>query len=256
MKNRTIIGIVCIVLALAVTFGIAPLVNKLSDSRTDIVRMKKNVEQGHLITEEDIEIATVGSYGLAPGTITKKEHVVGKFATCDLKAGDSLFPGKLSATSDSADDVFRTLNGKKQAVSITISSFAGGLSGKLKNGDIISLIVFDNDTREADIPAGLTYMKVITTTTREGFDRDEVTPNEDGTYELPTTVTLLVNPEQAKMLVEYEHTGVIHADLVYRGDSKGAKKFLDAQDLYFELLETGKNNTTILQSPKVVMENV
>jgi hypothetical protein len=49
---------------------------------------------------------------------------------------------------------------------------------------------------------------------------------------------------------------VIHADLVYRGDSKGAKKFLDAQDLYFELLETGKNNTTILQSPKVVMENV
>ena len=61
--------------------------------------------------------------------------------------------------------------------------------------------------------------------------------NEDGTYELPTTVTLLVNPEQAKMLVEYENTGVIHADLVYRGDSKTAQAFLDAQDLYFELLE-------------------
>ena len=80
--------------------------------------------------------------------------------------------------------------------------------------------------------------------------------DEDGTYELPTTVTLLVNSEQAKMLVEYEHTGVIHADLVYRGDSKGAKKFLDAQDHYFELLEAGKNNTTILQSPKVVMADV
>ena len=237
MKNRTIIGIVCIVLALIVTFGVAPLVNKMADSRTDIVRMKKDVEQGHLISENDIEVVTVGSHGLADGTITKKEEVVGKFAACDLKVGDSLFSSKLSDKSDSADDVFHTLNGEKQAISITISSFAGGLSGKLENGDIISLIVFENDTREAIIPAGLTYMKVITTTTKDGFDKDELTPNEDGTYELPTTVTLLVNPQQAKMLVEYENTGIIHADLVYRGDSKTAQKFLDAQDLYFERLK-------------------
>ena len=238
MKNRTIIGIVCIVLALIVTFGVAPLVNKMADNRTDIVRMKKDVDQGFLISEDDIEIVTVGSHGLASGTITKKEDVVGKFAACDLKVGDALFPSKLSNDSDSADDVFRTLNGEKQAISITISSFAGGLSGKLENGDIISLVIFENDTHEATIPAGLTYVKVITTTTKDGFDKDEVTPNEDGTYELPTTVTLLVNPEQAKMLVEYENTGIIHADLVYRGDSKTAQKFLDAQDLYFELLET------------------
>jgi pilus assembly protein CpaB len=237
LKNRTIIGIVCIVLALIVTFAVAPMVNKISDSRTDIVRMKKDVDQGHLISDDDIEIVTVGSHGLAVDTITKKEDVVGKFAACDLKVGDSLFPSKLSLTSDSADDVFHTLNGEKQAISITISTFAGGLSGKLENGDIISLIVFDNDTNEAFIPAGLTYVKVITTTTQSGFDKDEVTPNEDGTYELPTTVTLLVNPAQAQMLVEYENTGVIHADLVYRGDSKTAQKFLDAQDLYFEMLE-------------------
>ena len=237
MKNRTIIGIVCIVLALIVTFAVAPMVNKISDSRTDIVRMKKDVDQGHLISDDDIEIVTVGSHGLAIDTISKKEDVVGKFAACDLKVGDSLFPSKLSLTSDSADDVFHTLNGEKQAISITISTFAGGLSGKLENGDIISLIVFDNDTNEAFIPAGLTYVKVITTTTQSGFDKDEVTPNEDGTYELPTTVTLLVNPAQAQMLVEYENTGVIHADLVYRGDSKTAQKFLDAQDLYFEMLE-------------------
>ena len=41
------------------------------------------------------------------------------------------------------------------------------------------------------------------------------------------------NPEQAKLLVAYENTAVIHANLVYRGDSKTAQKFLDAQDLYF-----------------------
>ena len=236
MKNRTIIGIVCIVLALVVTFAVAPLVNKLSDSRTDIVRLKSDIAQGHMIQESDIEVVTVGSTGLPTNIITKKEAVVGKFAACDLKANTDLLQSMISDKSDSADDVFHTLDGTKQAISITISSFAGGLSGKLENGDIVSLVVFENETNEATIPGGLTYVKVITTTTAEGFDKDELTPNEDGTYELPTTLTLLVNPTQAKMLVEYENRGVIHADLVYRGDSKTAQKFLDAQDLYFELL--------------------
>ena len=236
MKNRTIIGIVCIVLALVVTFAVAPLVNKLSDSRTDIVRLKNDIDQGHMIQESDIEVVTVGSTGLPTNIITKKEAVVGKFAACDLKANTDLLQSMISDKSDSADDVFHTLDGKKQAISITISSFAGGLSGKLENGDIVSLVIFENETNEATIPGGLTYVKVITTTTAEGFDKDELTPNEDGTYELPTTLTLLVNPAQAKMLVEYENRGVIHADLVYRGDSKTAQKFLDAQDLYFEML--------------------
>ena len=236
MKNRTIIGIVCIVFAFVVTFAVAPLVNKLSDSRTDIVRLKNDIVQGHMIQESDIEVVTVGSTGLPTNIITKKEAVIGKFAACDLKANTDLLRSMISDKSDSADDVFRALDGKKQAISITISSFAGGLSGKLENGDIVSLVIFENETNEATIPGGLTYVKVITTTTAEGFDKDELTPNEDGTYELPTTLTLLVNPTQAKMLVEYENRGVIHADLVYRGDSKTAQKFLDAQDLYFELL--------------------
>ena len=244
MKNRTIIGIVCIVLALVVTFAVAPLVNKLSDSRTDIVRLKSDIAQGHMIQESDIEVVTVGSTGLPTNIITKKEAVVGKFAACDLKANTDLLQSMISDKSDSADDVFHTLDGKKQAISITISSFAGGLSGKLENGDIVSLVIFENETNEATIPGGLTYVKVITTTTAEGFDKDELTPNEDGTYELPTTLTLLVNPTQAKMLVEYENRGVIHADLVYRGDSKTAQKFLDAQDLYFEMLAEKEDEET------------
>ena len=244
MKNRTIIGIVCIVLALVVTFAVAPLVNKLSDSRTDIVRLKSDIVQGHMIQESDIEIVTVGSTGLPANIITKKEAVVGKFAACDLKANTDLLQSMISDKSDSADDVFHTLDGTKQAISITISSFAGGLSGKLENGDIVSLVIFENETNKATIPGGLTYVKVITTTTAEGFDKDELTPNEDGTYELPTTLTLLVNPTQAKMLVEYENRGVIHADLVYRGDSKTAQKFLDAQDLYFEMLAEKEDEET------------
>ena len=237
MKNRTIIGIVCIVLALVVTFAVAPLVNRMAESKIDIVRMTKDVVQGHQISENDIEVVKVGGYNLPADVIQKKENVVGRFATTDLKAGDYLFPSKLTNTSDKANDVFRTLDGTKQAISITIQTFAGGLSGKLQNGDIVQLVVYENDRSEAFIPGGLTYVKVITTTTAEGADKDELTVNEDGTYELPSTVTLLVNQAQAKLLVEYENKGRIHADLVYRGDEATAQKFLEAQDEYFRQLK-------------------
>lgn len=248
MKNRTVIGIVCIVLALAVTFGVAPLVNKLADSRIEIVRLTKNVTQGHMIAETDIEMITVGAYNLPTEVITKKEAAVGMFAACDLKAGDYLLPEKISTDADSAADVFRTLDGNKQAISITIQTFAAGLSAKLQNGDIVSLVVYTNDSGKAVIPSALTYLKVITSTTADGYDKDELTPNEDGTYELPTTLTLLVNPVQATLLTECENEGRIHAALVYRGEAETAKKFLDAQDEYFKRLaqqpiEPGNNES-------------
>ena len=57
--NRTVIGIICIVVALAVCFGVAPLVNKLSDGKTEIVRIIRDVPAGKQISEEDIEFLDV-----------------------------------------------------------------------------------------------------------------------------------------------------------------------------------------------------
>ena len=55
------------------------------------------------------------------------------------------------------------------------------------------------------------------------------TDDEDG-KELPSTVTLLVTPEQSKVLAELEEEGTIHLTLVYRGSKENAEKFLTAQD--------------------------
>lgn len=249
MKNRTVLGLICILVALVITFAVAPLINRVADKRIDIVRLKNDVSQGYKISEENIELVSVGAYNLPSDVITQSSDVIGKYASCDLTSGDWLTPSKLSETSDSAEDIFRTLDGTKQAISITISSFAGGLSGKLENGDIISLIVYDKSSEEALIPPELTYVRVITTTTADGFDKDELSANDDGTYDLPTTVTLLVNSEQAKLLTMYENTAKIHADLVYRGDDETAKKFLDAQDEYFARVSpsdtSSENESTI-----------
>lgn len=245
MKNRTVIGIICVVAALVITFLIAPMTNKLADNKTEIIRLKRDIKRGSLISENDIEKVTVGSFNLPSNVLKDKKFVLGKYAACDMKAGDYLFPSKVTDKGDSAEDIFRSLNGEKQAMSISISSFAAGLSGKLENGDIVSLVVHSSATGSSQVPPELKYLRVITTTTADGTDKDSLVPNDDGTYEQPSTVTLLVNLEQAKLIQESEIKGKIHILLVYRGEAETQQKFLEMQDEYFnkeKKEETEKKN--------------
>lgn len=234
MKNRTVIGIICMVLAVIITFAIAPVVNRLTSDTTTVIRLSDDVKQGAQITEDKIETAEVKTDSIPAGVIVEKGAVIGKYAASNLYAGDYFTSDKLTAEANTADDVFASLDGTKVAVSITIDSFAAGLSGKLKNGDVISIIVTDKDTGNTSIPGALKYVKVITTTTAGGVDKDSVVQNDDGTYELPSTVTVLVSTEQAKLLAKYEDNSTMQTALVYRGNKDTANKFLSTQDEYLK----------------------
>ena len=234
MKNRTVIGIICMILAVAVTFAIAPMVNRLTSDTTSVIRLSGEVKQGAQITEDKIETAVVKTDSIPAGILTEKSAVIGKYAASNLYAGDYLTSAKLTSEANTADDVFASLDGSKVAVSITIDTFAAGLSGKLQNGDIISVIVTNKEAGTTSIPGSLKYLKVITTTTAGGVDKDSVVKNDDGTYELPSTVTVLVNTEQAKQLAKFEDTCIMQTALVYRGDKDTANKFLEKQDEYLK----------------------
>ena len=64
-------------------------------------------------------------------------------------------------------------------------------------------------------------MRVITTTTESGVDQDENI--DDGKA---ITVTLLVTPEQAELLSQYESVTSMHFVLVYRGDKATADEYI------------------------------
>lgn len=251
MKNRTVIGVICMIAAAAITFLVAPLVNRLSTDSSEVVRLSQDVKQGIQITADHLETVSVKTDSIPQGTLRDPSEVIGKYASSQLYAGDYLSAAKLSGEANSASDVFASLDGSKVAVSVTIDSFAAGLSGKLENGDVISMIVVDNDSGKASIPAALTYMKVITTTTSGGIDQDSIVKNEDGSYEIPSTVTLLANTEQAKMLAQYEADSTLTVALVYRGTSENAKKFLDKQDEYFLSPDTGADDNGSEDEPVV-----
>ena len=234
-RNRTVIGVLCILLALIICFGVTPLFSRSASEKTNIVRVTKDIKEGDEITAEMVQTVEVGAYNLPQNLMTDKKEVVGKYATADLVAGDYILSSKLSAVPAAENAYLYNLDGTKQAISVTIKSFATGLSGKLESGDIVTVIVADYQGKgETAIPPELQYVEVISVTASSGYDANtgEVVDEK----ELPSTVTLLVTTEQAKVLAELEQDSELHLALVYRGTPENAAKFIAAQDALIEEL--------------------
>ena len=245
LKNRTVLGVVCIALALIICFAITPLFNTSKSSTMKIVRVKSDLKIGQEITSKDIEVVEVGAYNMPSEVMKKSEDVVGKYAASEMIKGEYVLAAKISDSPASENAYLYNLTGEKRAISITIPSFAGGLSGKLISGDIVSIIAVDfKEKGETVVPEELQYVEVIAVTDKKGNDDETVTVKPDGEEEteLPETVTLLVTPEQANILAELEAEGEIHVALVYRGTAENAQKFISAQEKFLEELATEKDN--------------
>lgn len=245
LKNRTVLGVVCIALSLIICFAITPLFNASKSSTMKIVRIKNDLKIGQEITSKDIEVVEVGAYNMPSEVMQKSEDVVGKYASAEMIKGEYVLAAKISDSPASENAYLYNLTGEKRAISITIPSFAGGLSGKLISGDIVSVIAVDyKEKGETLVPDELQYVEVIAVTDKKGNDDETVTVKPDGEEEteLPETVTLLVTPEQANILAELEAEGEIHVALVYRGTAENAQKFISAQEKLLTELAAGKEN--------------
>lgn len=241
LKNRIVVGLVCIIVALAICFGLTPMFNDALTSTVEVVRVNAEIKEGDQITAKMVTSVEVGGYNLPAGVVYRTEDVVGRYANTVLYKGDYILASKLSDTPQLKNEYLTGLDGTNRAMSITIKSFAAGLSGKLERGDIVSLIASDvGDLRETLIPAELQYVEIIATTLSDGTDSDMQEEEDDAG--LASTITVLVTTEQARLLAELEQEGSIHAALVYRGNRENAGKFLEEQarvleELYAEEVE-------------------
>lgn len=231
LKNRTVVGVICIVLSLVICFGVTPLFNKSVSQKAEIVRVVQPIRAGDEITADMVQTAEVGGYNLPDDVIRLKENAVGKYAAADLAVGDYIINTKVSDVPAADNAYLYSLDGTQQAMSVTIKSFALGLSGKLQSGDIVSIVAPDYRKQGVTvIPPELKYVEVISVTASSGYDANTgEAPDEEDERELPSTVTLLVSPEQSKALAELEADGKLHLSLVYRGTRENAVQFLDAQ---------------------------
>ncbi len=231
-KNRTVLGIFCIAVSLIICFAITPLVNAGLSKKVTIVRFNQMVQEGAQITKSMVDVVEVGNHNLPENVVRNLADVEGKYLTATVYAGDYILTDKISEEPSAENKYLYNLNGEKQAMSITINTFAEGLSGKLKSGDIVSVIAPDYlGSGETVIPAELKYVEVIAVTAKSGYDANtEEQRTEEEEKELPSTVTILVRPEQSRLLARLEAEGEIHLSLVFRGEAEKASEFIEAQD--------------------------
>ena len=235
-RNRTTLAVISIMLALFLCFAVAPSVNSANSRQTEIVRVTQPITKGTRITRAMVQIVKVGGYNLPSNTVKSVGQVVNKYALADFQPGDSILSTKINDSSPY--NGLADLNGTKQAISVTIKSFASGLSGKLAPNDIISFYVADyGDMKETLAPAELQYVQVVTTTNSKGVDNSDqsgkaTSKDKADSDDMPSTITVLATPAQAVKLVDFEKNGTLHAALAYRGAPKDAEKFLKLENQY------------------------
>ena len=229
MNKRLLFGIISIALTAVIALIGIPAVIGQSNTKLQIVRVKEAIEEGTVVTAEQLEMAEVSSHGLPANVATDFTQVVGTYALVDMVPGDYFLPTKVSTESPEKDTILKKLTGDKIAVSMSVQSLAGVLSNKLRTDDIVSIYSYeDGEVVKAE---ELQYVRIIAVTNSNGTNIEDAVGDES---RMAATITFHANDRQAAKMIEIENEHPMHLTLVSRGDTKRAKELLAEQD---EILE-------------------
>ena len=257
IKNRAVLGIVSILLSIFISFGIVPMFNDAVSNKVEIVRVKTDINTGDEITKKHLEMVEVGGYNLPDNVIKNMETVVNSFAKTDLIKGDYILSTKISKESLKEYEYLEEFSGDERAISITIKTFANGLSGKLEYGDIVSVYaVLYGEHKKTVSPVELKYVEVLAVTLGSGYDNSQVEVENMEEKELPSTVTLKVSESQAILLSDIEANGKIHLAFVYRGIKVNKLKFLMEQEELIKEQEKKEDELELESENKAENEDI
>lgn len=96
LKNRTVLGVLCIAVSLLICFAVTPLVNAGLSQKTTIVRFVKDVKAGEEIKKGMLQEVEVGGYNLPENVLRSITEAEGKYLTADVYAGDYIVAEKVA----------------------------------------------------------------------------------------------------------------------------------------------------------------
>jgi len=291
LRNKFLIGILCIVIGVTVGFVLLPKSQDADINMTKVVRLTQDVEAGTKLEEKMLEIATIPAESVPDGASSALESFLNRYASSQLYEGDILTSAKVRDTL--VDPVAAAAAKGKQLVSVTVPSLSAGVSGTLQPGDVVSIMVtskvtqfnqnlglmtpvedseetsdwqtggslISSVTKESQtyIPEELRYLEVCKVSSSDGTDalvngdKDKEEPNR-----LPVTITFYATEAQALKLAEVEQNGEIHVTFVARGDAADAYIPRDERVLVdIEVPEeTAKPDAEIIPNPDVSSQPV
>jgi pilus assembly protein CpaB len=141
LKNRFLIGLFCIALGLAVSLVAIPkLVRETIPDQITAVRLKSDLKAGEKVSTDMIELISASKNTLPNDAFSSVEDAAGQYTASMLYAGDFLSPAKLISSSDHQDYLKAATDKGMRLVSITLPSLSAGVSGKIRSGDVISIM--------------------------------------------------------------------------------------------------------------------
>ena len=291
LRNKFLIGILCIVIGVTVGFVLLPKSQDADINMTKVVRLTQDVAAGTKLEEKMMEITTIPAESVPDGASSALESFLNRYASSQLYEGDILTSAKVRDTL--VDPVAAAAAKGKQLVSVTVPSLSAGVSGTLQPGDVVSIMVtskvtqfnqnlglmtpvedseetsdwqtgsslISSVTKESQtyIPEELRYLEVCKVSSSDGTDalvngsKDKEEPNR-----LPVTITFYATEAQALKLAEVEQNGEIHVTFVARGDAADAYIPRDERVLVdIEVPEeTAKPDAEIIPNPDVSSQPV
>lgn len=214
LQNKILIGAGCILLAGIFAFAVLPGMYKGKGGTEKVIKVSGTVSAGTKIEETMLTEVEVGSFGLPETVIKEKNDVVGKYARTEITPEDCIVKSKLSdyAANEKLDGI---LASGQKLVTVTLPSIAAGVGNHLQTGDVISLNCYKDDVPL--VYEELKNIEVYSIENDAAQDIAEVNAAEEKSDAVAATLTLIVNDEQAKRLVEAEYSGKLHAVFERKG---------------------------------------
>ena len=268
IRNKFMVGLLCIILGLAVGFLALPTTLKgTQPNQEKVIRLKSDISKGTYISDDCVETVTVSPEMLPDQALSQLPDPEMRYAVADLFAGDILTQTKLSDQLTMQDPILLATKKGMTVISITIPSLASGVSGTIEPGDVVSIMaLMKNNTgsvshtlqpqpqtqdqelsdegieaehhSSGDIPSRavetqvfsqLRYMEVYSLSASDGSSaRIQKNPGDDKNL-LPVTVSLFATESQALLLAELEQKAILHLNLIARREN--ANQFIEAKRL-------------------------
>ena len=205
IRNKFIIGLLCIAIGVTAGFVLLPKSQETEINMTRVVRLTQNVKAGTRLEREMLETIIVPAASVPGGASSSPESFLSRYSSSQLYAGDILTAAKVRDTL--VDPVAAGAAKGKQLVSITVPSLSAGVSGTLKPGDVVAVMVTSKVTQFNQQLGILAATEQSTTITpqddsEDGGDDDESDEMDDESPAVSQTLLSSVRKESETLIPE------------------------------------------------------
>lgn len=145
IRNKFIIGLMCIAIGITAGFVLLPKSQEAEITMTRVVRLKQDIKAGTHLKQAMLETVAIPTTSVPGGAASAPESFLSRYAVTQLFAGDILTTSKVRDTL--VDPVAAGAAKGKQLVSVTVPSVSAGVSGTLKPGDVVAVMVTSKVTQ-------------------------------------------------------------------------------------------------------------